>query len=132
MAQAENEKVVNRFLLSTVYCFIAAIFTYYLYRWSVSSSMVMVMPNIYYLMMGLGGVLAVVFAVRHWALKKGSLYYFGLFLLVAVAGAFLQYYPKISFFFIAYRRFLVIGLVVALIYIEELIYYFLNVRKKTK
>lgn len=130
MSQVDNEKAVNRFLLSTLYCFLGAVCIYYLYRCSVSTRTVLMMPTIYWTIMVISGVAAIWFAFRHWVLKKWSLYYMVMFLIIALCAAFLQYYPKIDLFFITYKRFLFVGAFVGIVYCYELIRYFIKAGKK--
>ncbi len=130
MAKRENEAVVNRFLLSTLYAVVGEFVIFYLYKMSVTSSVLIThLSAIFNAIMALGIASAVWFAIKHWVLKNGGLYHFGVFIIVAFTGAFLNYYPGIDFFFLTYRRFVVVALVVAAVYVYEIVRYFLKVNK---
>lgn len=130
MAKRENEAVVNRFLLSTLYTVVGEFAIYYLYKMSVSSSVLITQLSVVFnAIMALGIASAIWFAIKHWVLKNGSLYHFAVFVIVALVGAFLNYYPGIDFFFLTYRRFALVAIIVAAVYVYEIIRYFLKVNK---
>ena len=130
MAKRENEAVVNRFLLSTLYAVVGEFVIFYLYKMSVSSSVLIShLSVINNAIMALGIASAIWFGIKHWVLKNGGLYHFGVFIIVAFVGAFLNYYPGIDFFFLTYRRFALVAIIVAVIYVYEIIRYFLKVNK---
>ena len=126
--KVENEQVVNRFLLSTVYAILAAFGLYFLniasWKWFMSFG------DIINVMMW-GGVAACVASVVILIVKKKfSLYYPILFLYIALAGMFLnlnwifpQNIDSIE------TRIKMVGAVLAILYIYELVVYFLRVNK---
>lgn len=136
MAKIENEQVVNRFLLSTTYAIIAGLFLYYLSQASVRVSTAALSLKLYQVMIWCGGILTVWFAIRKFVLKKGKCYYLVMFAIIFVAGLFLRYGNLIPLFSSIFndmtRRIMIVSALLGVLYIYELIYYFLNVNKVTK
>ena len=136
MAKIENEQVVNRFLLSTTYAIIAGLFLYYLSQASVRVATAALSLKLYQVMIWGGGLLAVWFAIRKFILQKGKSYYLVMFLLVMLAGIFLRYGNLITLFNSVFndmsRRIMIVSALLGVLYVYELIYYFLNVNKVTK
>ena len=128
MAKFENEQVVNRFLLSTTYAIVAGLVLYFMYVRGVYS----LWANAFYLGMGVIGIMGVIFfGIRKFALKMGTGYHFCLFFVLAVIGMFLRYGSKIPMFFSAYNRIAAAGIVVAVLYVLEILHYFIFVNKDT-
>ncbi len=135
----ENEQVVNRFLLSTVYALVAAIGLYFLEKIATGKSIPQVMPDVALTFMQImiwGGLIGlaisvVILIVR----KKFSAYYPVMFAVIALAGAFMRYgnlIPSISFlpaFDDMHNRIVMVATGVAVLYIYELVVYFLLVNK---
>ncbi|MBQ2966799.1 MAG: hypothetical protein IJE10_01595 [Clostridia bacterium] len=126
----ENEQVVNRFLLSTVYAIIAAMGLYYLNALATYQN-VLLAWNIFGFMFwgGIVGFVAFI-AVRLILRKKLTWYYPVMFAVIALSGLFLrlngQFPASINNMS---HRIMIIGVVLALLYIYELIVYFLRVNK---
>ena len=134
MSKKENEAVVNRFLLSTVYIIVFEMFLYFMYNLSCAKygiSILMHLAKIHWGIAIIGLGLSVYFAVRYFALKKGSLYHFVIFLVLGLTGLFLQYIPYVSSFLAAYtfRRYTLLALIYLLFYVYEIVVYFLRVNK---
>jgi len=128
MAKIENEQVVNRFLLSTTYAIVAGLILYFMYV----RGLYTLWANSFYLGMTVIGFLgAVFFGIRKFALKMGTGYHFCLFIVLAVIGAFLRYGSYIPVFFSAYNRIAASGIAVAVLYVLEIVHYFIFVNKDT-
>ena len=128
MAKFENEQVVNRFLLSTTYAIIAGLVLYFMY---VRGLYTLWANPFYFGMLIMGIVGAVFFGIRKFGLKMGTGYHFCLFIILAVIGAFLRYGAYIPLFFSAFNRIAAAGALVALLYVFEIVHYFIFVNKDT-
>ena len=128
--KAENEQVVNRFLLSTVYGIVAALFLYYLNSLAMSSDAI-VAWNIFGVMFwaGLAGCAAFI-VIRLLLHKKLTWYYPVMFVVIALSGLFLRLNGKFPAGINSMpQRIMIIGVVFALMYIYELVVYFIRVNK---
>ena len=126
--KVENEQVVNRFLLSTVYAILAA---FGLYSLNIASwKLFMSFGDIVNVIMW-GGVVACAASVVILIVKKKfSLYYPVLFLYVALVGLFLNLNGKFPQNIDSIEtRIKMVGAVLAVLYIYELVVYFLRVNK---
>ncbi|MBR4029801.1 MAG: hypothetical protein IKJ06_00165 [Clostridia bacterium] len=132
MAKIENEQVVNRFLLSTTYAIIAGLFLYYLSQASVRVATAALSLKLFQLMIWTGGIGTIWFAIRKFILKKGKCYYLVICALVCIAGVFLRYGNYLPYFNDMTRRILTVSALLGLLYVYELVYYFLNVNKVSK
>ncbi len=133
MSKKENEAVVNRFLLSTVYIIVFELFLYFMYKLSCAGfgiGILMHLKTIHWGIAIVGIGLALYFAVRRYK-GKGSMYHCVLFLVFGLTGLFLQYIPYVSSFLAAYtfRRYCLLSLVYLLFYVYEIFVYFLRVNK---
>ena len=133
MSKRENEAVVNRYLLSTLYFVIIEFMFYIMYRLSYS----IYAHSSWYTLMVVGGVGVLAFVVAG-LLKKvktsTAVYYVILFGILLFAGLFLEFYHIMplkyaEMFMYTKRRFIVSGVIVAVLYVYEIIRYFLNVNK---
>ncbi len=134
MSKKENEAVVNRFLLSTVYIIVFEMFLYFMYKLSCGGfglAVVNSVNEIHWCIILLGFALSIYFAVRHFAMKKSGLYHLVIFFVLALTGLFLEYAWTFSTFFGAYvsRRYTLLALVYLLFYVYEIIVYFIRVNK---
>lgn len=129
--RVENEQVVNRFLLSTTYALLAGLGLFYLSEAATRVSTAALALGIYWVFIVVGAVFTVWFAVRKFILKKGTCYYFSLFLLMCAAGVFLRYGNYLPYCNDMTRRILMVGTLVGLLYVYELVVYFLRVNKST-
>lgn len=128
MAKIENEQVVNRFLLSTTYAIVAGLVLYFMYVRGLLS----LWANAFFVGLGIFGIIGMVFfGVRKFVLKKGTGYHFFLFLLLALIGMFLRYGAYIPMFFSGYNRVAAAGILVAILYVLEIVHYFIFVNKDT-
>lgn len=134
----ENEAVVNRFLLSTLYIIIGEFLLFFMYKGSLSVSMAINMPNILYLLMiisGLGIVACVMLMAKG---RKSALYYLVMAAVVLVIALFLRFYYLINIpaflnvFMYTAKRYAAAAVFALLFYVYEIIYYFVNVRKPQK
>ena len=128
MAKIENEQVVNRFLLSTTYGIIAGLMLYFMYVRGIYS----LWANTFYFGMFIMGIIGTVFfGIRKFGLKMGTGYHFCLFIVIAVMGAFLRFGSYIPVFFSAYNRIAATGILIAILYVFEIVHYFVFVNKDT-
>ena len=128
MAKIENEQVVNRFLLSTTYRIIAGLMLYFMYVRGIYS----LWANTFYFAMFIMGIIGTVFfGIRKFGLKMGTGYHFCLFIVITVMGAFLRYGSYLPVFFSAYNRIAAMGILIAILYVFEIVHYFVFVNKDT-
>ena len=127
MAKIENEQVVNRFLVSTTYAILAGLVLYFLYFRGLSSIWVNTFYAIIYVS---SAVCAVFFGVRKFVLKKGTGYHFAFFLIIMLIGLFLRYGSYLTYFESAYRRIACSGILVLILYVYEIIRYFVCANTK--
>ena len=127
--KVENEQVVNRFLLSTTYTLIAGIGLFYLSEAAGRAATASLALTIYWVLIIAGGLSAVWFAIRKFVLKKGTCYYFFMFLYLCIAGVFLRYGNYLPHLNNMTRRILLVGACIGVLYIYELVVYFLRVNK---
>ena len=128
--KAENEQVVNRFLLSTVYGIIAALGLYYLNALAAYQNPVLAL-TLFGVMFwaGLIGFVAFV-VVQLITRKKLTWYYPVIFIVIALSGLFLRLNGKFPASINSMsHRIMIIGVVFALMYIYELVVYFIRVNK---
>ena len=133
MSKRENEAVVNRYLLSTLYFVIIEFLFYIMNRLSFT----VYAHSCWYTLIFVGAIGVVAFAIVG-ALKKVKLstaiYYIIVFAILLFAGLFVKYFyimpsPYNELFSYTSRRFLVCGAIAAVLYVYEIIRYFLNVNK---
>ncbi len=127
--RVENEQVVNRFLLSTTYALIAGLGLFYLSEAAGRVSTAAFALNVYWALIIVGAVFSVWFAIRRFILKKGTCYYLIFFVFMCLAGVFLRYGNYIPMFDNMTRRILLVGALVGIIYVYELVVYFVRVNK---
>ena len=134
----ENEAVVNRFLLSTLYIILGEFLLFFMYKGSLSVSMAINMPNILYTLMiisGLGIIACIVLMAKG---KKQALYYLVMAAVVLVIALFLRFYYLINIqaaldiFMYTKKRYAAAAVFALLFYVYEIVYYFVNVRKPQK
>ena len=133
MSKKENEAVVNRFLLSTVYIIVFEMFLFFMYKLSCAGfgiSILMHLSKIHLFIAIVGVLLSVLFFVRY-KQRKGNIYHFAIFLILGLTGLFLQYIPYVCPFLAAYtiRRYVFLALLYFVFYIYEIVVYFLRVNK---
>ncbi len=133
MSKRENEAVVNRYLLSTLYFVIIEFLFYIMNRLSYT----VYAHSCWYTLIFVGAIGVVAFAVAG-LLKKvqvsTAVYYAVVFAVLLFSGLFVKYYyimpsPYNELFIHTARRFLVSGAIAAVLYVYEIIRYFLNVNK---
>lgn len=133
----ENEAVVNRFLLSTLYIILGEFLLFFMYKAS-CTSMAVNMPIIYYALMILGGAGLAISAVFLAMGKKSSLYYLVICAVVLLIALFLKFYYVIDIkayldvVYFASKRYIIAAVFAVLFYIYEVVYYFMNVNKPRK
>ena len=134
----ENEAVVNRFLLSTLYIILGEFLLFFMYKGSLSTRMAINMPGV---LMGLAVVAAigiVVCAILAAKGKKFALYYLAIAVAVLVISLFLRFYYVISIpallnvLMYTAKRYGISAIFAFLFYIYEIVYYFMNVNKAQK
>lgn len=137
MSRKENETVVNRFLLSTLY-FVVFEFGLYMLNKSLGSPGLFLHYSAILITIAIaGGIGAVLFAVlipcKVVSLSTG-IYYTVIFALIAFTGIFVKFYYLLPET-IAYKlmsvplRCKLVGLVALVLYVYEIIRYFLFVNK---
>lgn len=131
----ENEAVVNRFLLSTLYIIIGEFLLFFMYKGSLSVRMAINMPNILYVLMVLSLVGIVLCAVLMIKGKKTVLYYGVICLAVLIIALFLRFYYVINIpaylniVMYTSKRYAIAAVFALLVYVYEIVYYFVNVGK---
>lgn len=126
MAKIENEQVVNRFLLSTTYAIISGLLLYFLYMRGLSNIWI---NDFYQVMYIVSAVATVFFAVRKFVFKKGTGYHFVFFAGLTLIFIFLRFGGISVRFSSGYKRVLISGVVVAVMYAYEIIRYLIFARK---
>ena len=134
----ENEAVVNRFLLSTLYIILGEFLLFFMYKGSLSIRMAINMPGI---LIGLaaialaGVVICAIFLAKG---KKSALYYLAICIAVIIITMFLRFYYVINIpvllniLMFTAKRYAIAAVIALLFYIYEIIYYFVNVNKVQK
>jgi len=134
----ENEAVVNRFLLSTLYIIIGEFLLFFMYKGSLSVRMAINMPNILNMLMAIsliGIVACIVLLAKN---KKSALYYLVMAGIVLLIALFLRFYYVIKIqalldiFMYTAKRYAIAAVFAFLFYVYELVYYFVNVNKVQK
>ena len=137
MSKKENEAVVNRFLLSTLFLVILE-FGFYILNSLFNNYRTFryFTPFTYALMIiGLVGLIVMIALACLKKVKTSSAVYYGIiFAIVLVTGIFVKFFYILPFGFAEMfanvaTRFKVMGLLVAIIYVYEVVRYFLNVNK---
>jgi hypothetical protein len=137
MSRKENEAVVNRFLLSTLFWVILE-FSFYILNSLFNNYRTFryFTPFTYALMIiGLIGLITMIALACMKKIKISNAVYYGIiFVIVLITGVFVKFFYMLPFglaemFDNVATRFKVMGLLVALIYIYEIVRYFLNVNK---
>jgi len=134
----ENEAVVNRFLLSTLYIILGEFLLFFMYKGSLSIRMAINMPGI---LMGLAIVAAVGIIISAVLMAKGNknaLYYLVIGVVMLLISLFLRFYYVINIpvllnvFMYTAKRYAIAAIFMFLFYIYEIVYYFMNASKTTK
>ena len=137
MSKRENEAVVNRYLLSTLFLVIFEFGLYLMNNLSRNPMTARMFSPLTYFLMIAGVAGAVLFAVLG-VIKKvklpSAVYYIVLFLMIFVIGVFLKFYYILPFglnvaLMNVATRLKLMGIMVAAVYVYEVIRYFLNVNK---
>lgn len=131
----ENEAVVNRFLLSTLYAVLMAFYIYYTYAAGVSPryfSSYMIIFNATLVLLG-GGALAV--GIANFKFKKLSKYHFGALIAAFLIVSFLRFsmlvpvvIPTLTMFVNVKDRHIMAAVITLIVYVYELIRYFIKNR----
>ena len=137
MSKRENEAVVNRFLLSTLFLVIFEFGLYLINNLSRNPVTVRMFSSVTYALMLIGIIGMIVFTVLVILNKiklQSAWYYIVLFLVIFVIGVFVKFYYILPFglnvaLMNVATRLKLMGLMVAVIYVYEVIRYFLNVNK---
>ena len=134
----ENEAVVNRFLLSTLYIILGEFLLFFMYKGQLSIKMAITMPGI---LVGLsvialiGLVACIVFMAKG---NKNASYYLAICIAVLLITLFLRFYYVINIpallniFMFTAKRYGISAIFALLFYIYEVFYYFMNVNKVQK
>lgn len=137
MSKRENEAVVNRFLLSTLFLVVLE-FGFYLLNniFSNFRTFQYYTPLTYTLIItGALGIIAMIVLAALNKIKCNNAIYFGIiFFIVLLTGLFVKFFYILPFgldvtFMNVSTRLKVMGILVAVIYVYEIIRYFLNVNK---
>ena len=137
MSRKENEAVVNRFLLSTLFLVILEFGFYILNRvFNNYRTFKYFTPLTYTLIViGLIGLIAMIVLAYLKKTKISNAVYYGvIFAIVLVTGVFVKFFYLLplglaEMFMNVATRFKAMGLIVALVYVYEIIRYFLKVNK---
>ena len=134
----ENEAVVNRFLLSTLYIILGEFLLFFMYKGSLSVRTAITMPGILMVLTViavLGIAACVYFMVKG---NKNASYYLAISIAVLLITVFLRFYYVINIpvfinvFMYTAKRYAAAAVVALLFYIYEVVYYFMNVNKIQK
>ena len=135
----ENEAVVNRFLLSTLYIILGEFLLFFMYKGSLSIRMAINMPGI---LIGLAVIAAIGIVICALFLAKGNknaLYYLAISIATLLIALFLRFYYVINIpvlvnnvFMYTAKRYGLSAIFAFLFYIYEIVYYFMNVNKVQK
>lgn len=134
----ENEAVVNRFLLSTLYIILGEFLLFFMYKGSLSVRTAITMPGILMVLTviaALGIIACIVFMVK--GIKNAS-YYLAISIAALLISLFLRFYYVINIpvllnvFMYTAKRYGISAIFAFLFYIYEIIYYFVNVNKIQK
>ena len=137
MSKRENEAVVNRFLLSTLFLVILEFSFYILNRvFNNYRTFKYYSPLTYALIViGLVGIVAMIALACLKKVKTSNAVYYGIiFMIILITGLFVKFFYLIPFGFAEMfanvaTRFKAMGIIVALVYVYEIIRYFLKVNK---
>ena len=134
----ENEAVVNRFLLSTLYIILGEFLLFFMYKGSLSIQMAINMPGI---LVGLSVIALIGLVICIVAMAKGNKnasYYLAICIAVLIITLFLRFYYIINIpallnvFMFTAKRYGISAIIALLFYIYEIVYYFMNVNKVQK
>lgn len=137
MSKRENEAVVNRFLLSTLFLVILEFGFYILNIIFFSSSAFKYYTPLTYALIVIG-ILGIIAMIVLCSLKKikvqNMVYYSVIFLIILITGLFVKFYYILPFglnmmFINVATRLKAMGALVAILYLYEIIRYFLYVNK---
>lgn len=137
MSKRENEAVVNRFLLSTLFLVVLE-FGFYLLNniFNNFRTFQYYTPLTYALIIiGMVGIITMAILASLKKIKVQSALYYGvIFLIVLLTGVFVKFFYLLPFgldvtFMNVSTRLKMMGILVAVIYLYEVIRYFLNVNK---
>ena len=134
----ENEAVVNRFLLSTLYIIIGEFLLFFMYKGSLSIRMAINMPGILVGLAAIAAIGIVICAILIAKGKKSALYYLAISIAVLLITLFLRFYYVINIpvllnvFMYTAKRYGIAAIFAFLFYVYEIVYYFMNVNKVQK
>lgn len=137
MSKRENEAVVNRFLLSTLFLVILEFGFYLLNNIFNNFRTFQYFTPLTYILISVGtlGIAAMIILAALNKIKKCNAVYFSVVLLIVlITGLFVKFFYLLPFgldvtFMNVSSRLKVMGILVAVIYVYEIIRYFLNVNK---
>lgn len=138
MNKKENEAVVNRFLLSSLYFIIGLCATYFLFKLAQNPKVMLNFNVIVWTVLGLAIIAAAI------SFFKKNNYYGSIFVVIALFMIVLSiYFPVImantyelliakglTLFLNSYMPYVIGAGIMALAYIYEIVYYIINVNKK--
>ena len=134
----ENEAVVNRFLLSTLYIILGEFLLFFMYKGSLSVRTAITMPGILMVLASISaiGIIAcIVFMIKG---NKNAPYYLAISIAVFLITLFLRFYYVINIpvllniFMYTAKRYGIAAIFALLFYVYEVVYYFMNVNKTQK
>ena len=134
----ENEAVVNRFLLSTLYIILGEFLLFFMYKCSLSIKMAINMPGILVGLATIAAVGIVICAIMAAKGKKMARYYLAISVAALLITLFLRFYYVLSIpallniLMFTSKRYGISAIFALLFYIYEVIYYFMNVNKAQK
>lgn len=134
----ENEAVVNRFLLSTLYIILGEFLLFFMYKGSLSVRTAITMPGILMVLAvisALGAIACIIFMAKG---NKSAAYYLAISIAALLISLFLRFYYVINIpvlldvFMYTAKRYGISAIFAFLFYIYEIVYYFMNVNKVQK
>lgn len=135
----ENEAVVNRFLLSTLYIILGEFLLFFMYKGSLSIRMVIAMPGILVALAIIAAIGIIACSIFRFKGNKNASYYLAISIAVLVIALFLRFYYVINIpvllnnvFMFTSKRYGIAAIFALLFYIYEVVYYFMNVNKVQK
>ncbi len=134
----ENEAVVNRFLLSTLYIILGEFLLFFMYKGSLSVRTAITMPGILMVLASISalGIIACIFFMVKG--NKNAPYYLAISIAVLLITLFLRFYYVINIpallnvFMYTAKRYVIAAIFALLFYVYEVVYYFMNVNKTQK
>lgn len=134
----ENEAVVNRFLLSTLYIILGEFLLFFMYKGSLSIRMAINMPGILTGLAVIAAIGIIICAILMAKGNKSALYYLVISAVVLLIALFLRFYYVINIpvllnvFMYTAKRYGISAIFAFLFYIYEIVYYFVNVNRVQK